>query len=254
MNGMQDTGNDDESSLASHAACLSISPKPIVALIDDEECFRKSLVRSIQAADYKVQAFASAADFLGSRAYEVAACVVSDLRMPGVNGLELQQMLLRKSAFLSVLFLTGRGDILACVSAMKAGAIDFLEKPIRRNVLLEKIGYAIELTNKSRTAAAEIDKLKIKYGRLTPREREVFALVSVGLLNKQVAAQLGASEKTVKQHRGLIMRKMEADSVADLVLMADRMGVRPVNVNLAEAKGKLCDPERKLPFYAEKAA
>ena len=242
MKGMQETRNDDEISLASHAACLSISPKPIVALIDDEECFRKSLVRSIQAAGYKVEAFASAADFLGSSVCEVVSCVVSDLRLPGINGLELQQMLLSKSAFLSVLFLTGRGDILACVSAMKAGAIDFLEKPIQRKVLLGKIEYAIELTNKSRTAAAKIDKLKIKYGRLTPREREVFALVSVGLLNKQVAAQLRASEKTVKQHRGTIMRKMEADSFADLVLMADRIGVRPVNAGFAEAKGKLCHP------------
>jgi FixJ family two-component response regulator len=235
----QGFGKDGESLLASHCDWSSVSPKPIVALIDDDESIRKSLVRSIQAAGYQVEPFASAAEFLESPVPEIASCVVSDLRMPGVNGLQLQEFLQSKTPFLSIVFVTGYGDIMASVSAMKAGAVDFLEKPIKRNALLEAIACAVERTIKLRNAAAEISKLRIQYERLTPREREVFALVSAGLLNKQVAAQLGAAEKTVKQHRGSIMRKIKAESLADLVLMAERLGVRPTSANFAEAKGKL---------------
>jgi len=231
-------GLGDQSLLASRRSWSSVSPT-IVALIDDDESIRKSLVRSIQVAGYKVEAFASATEFLGSLVPEVASYVVSDLRMPGVNGLQLQELLRSKAPFLSIVFVTGHGDILASVSAMKAGAVDFLEKPIRRSVLLEAIACAVERTSKLRNAAAEIGKLRSQYERLTPREREVFVLVSAGLLNKQVAAQLGAAEKTVKQHRSSIMRKIEAESLADLVLMADRLGVRPSGANFAQAKGKL---------------
>jgi FixJ family two-component response regulator len=237
MGVMQLSGNADESFFASHIEWSS--SKAIVAVIDEDESIRKSLVRLIQAASYKAEAFASVTEFLESLVLEVTSCVVSELRMPGLNGLQLQQFLQSKMPFLSMIFLTGYGDIPACVSAMKAGAIDFLEKPVRRRALLEAIGCAIERTNNARTAIAEIGKLKIHYGRLTPREREVFALVSVGLLNKQIAAQLGAAEKTVKQHRGSVMRKMEARSFADLVLMAERIGVRPTHTNFAEAKGRL---------------
>jgi FixJ family two-component response regulator len=229
-------GNGNESSFSFH---MSWSPtNAMVAVIDDDRSIRKSIVQSIQSAGYKAAAFASAAEFLESLVLEVSSCVVSELRMPGLNGLQLQQFLQRKMPFLSLIFVTGQGDIPACVRAMKAGAIDFLEKPVRRKVLLETIECAVERTNKARTATAEIGKLKIQYGRLTPREREVFALVSAGLLNKQVAAQLGAAEKTVKQHRGSIMRKMEADSFADLVLMAERIGIRPTHADFAEAKGR----------------
>jgi FixJ family two-component response regulator len=122
---------------------------------------------------------------------------------------------------------------------MKAGAVDFLEKPITQSALLDAIGNAVKRTNRMRTATAEFGQLKRRYEGLTPREREVFVLVSVGLLNKQVAAQLGSAEKTVKQHRGSIMRKMEAESLADLVMMADRLGVRPTSGDFAYAKGKL---------------
>jgi FixJ family two-component response regulator len=229
----------DKNITAAHNGSSSASAKAIVAVIDDDESIRKSLVRSIQAAGFRVEAFASAADFLDSGVPEVASCVVSDLRMPGINGLELQELLRSKIPFLSLLFLSGHGDIPATVTAMKAGAIDFLEKPLRRNVLLDAIACAVDRTNRSRTAMTEIADLKSRYSCLTAREREVFALVSAGLLNKQVAAQLGAAEKTVKQHRGSIMRKIEAESVADLVLMAERLGVRPTGANFAEAKGKL---------------
>jgi FixJ family two-component response regulator len=229
----------DESSDASYRDCSSVPPKPIVAVIDDDQSVRKSLVRSIQTAGYQVEAFGCAAEFLGSLVPEVASCVVCDLRMPKVNGLQLQEVLQSKAPFLSLVFVTGHGDILASVSAMKAGAVDFLEKPIRRSLLLNAIACAVERTIERQNAEAEIGRLRMQYERLTPREREVFVLVSAGLLNKQVAAQLGAAEKTVKQHRGSIMRKIEAGSLADLVLMADRLGVRPSGVNFAEAKGKI---------------
>jgi FixJ family two-component response regulator len=225
--------------VAARSNVSSTSSRTVVAVIDDDESIRKSLVRSIQAAGYRVEAFACAADFLESLVPEIASCVVSDLRMPEVNGLELQELLRSKIPSLSLLFLTGHGDIPATVTAMKAGAVDFLEKPLRRHLLLDAIACAVDRTNQSRTAATETDELKIRYGRLTPREREVFALVCAGLLNKQVAAQLGAAEKTVKQHRGSIMRKMEAESLADLVLMAERLGARPTGADFAKAKGKL---------------
>ena len=236
---MQGSGKGDESILASHGGRLSVASKPVVALIDDEESVRKSLVRLIQAADHRVAAFASALEFLESVVPEVASCVVLDLRMPGLNSIQLQELLHGKIPFLSIVFVTGHGDLPASVSAMKAGAVDFLEKPVRRDVLLEAIRCAVERTNRLRMEAAAIGKLKVQYERLTPREREVFALVSAGLLNKQVAAQLGTAEKTVKQHRGSIMRKIEAESLVDLVLMAERLGVRPTGASFGEAKGRL---------------
>jgi FixJ family two-component response regulator len=228
-----------ETLLASPSSFSSASPTTVVAVIDDDESIRRSLVRTIEGAGHKAQAFASAADFLGSLSPDAVSCVVSDLLMPGLSGLQLQELLRSKFPFLSIIFLTGYGDIPAGVTAMKAGAVDFLEKPIKRSALLQAIACAVERTSKLRTVSAEIEKLKVHYERLTPREREVFVLVSAGLQNKQVAAELGAAEKTVKQHRGSIMRKMAAESLADLVMMADRLGLRPTNDDFAQAKGKL---------------
>jgi FixJ family two-component response regulator len=232
-------GNGGESLLASQNDCSCISPKVIVAIIDDDRSIRNALVRSVQTAGYIAEAFSSAAEFIESPALEAVSCVVSDLRMPGLNGLQLQELLQSKIPFLSMVFVTGYGDVPASVCAMKAGAVDFLEKPIKRSALLEAIRCAIERTNKQRASAIETGKLKTRYERLTPREREVFVLVSAGLLNKQVAAQLGAAEKTVKQHRGSIMRKIDAESVADLAIMAEHLGIRPTGVSFAQAKGKL---------------
>lgn len=230
---------DHQGALACENPRSSTSSGIVVAVIDDDESIRRSLVRSIEAAGYIVEAYASAADFLASVVVEVVSCVVCDLLMPGVNGLQLQDLLRGNFPFLSIIFVTGHGDIPASVSAMKAGAVDFLEKPIKRSALLEAIGNAVERTKRMRTEVEETGELKRQYERLTPREREVFVLVSAGLLNKQVAAQLGAAEKTVKQHRGSIMRKMKAESLADLVMMANRLGLRPTNANFAQAKGKL---------------
>jgi FixJ family two-component response regulator len=217
----------------------STSPGTLVVVIDDDASTRRSLVRSIETAGYEVQAFSSAADFLAGILPEVAFCVVCDLVMPGLSGLQLQESLRSRLPSLSIVFVTGHGNIPSSVSAIKAGAVDFLEKPIRRNSLLEAIRSAVERTTRMRAAAAEIAEFKKRYERLTRREREVFVLVSAGLLNKQVACQLGAAEKTVKQHRGSIMRKIGAESLADLVVMAERLGVRATNAHFAQAKGKL---------------
>jgi FixJ family two-component response regulator len=211
----------------------------LVAIIDDDESIRRSLTRLVTAAGHEVSAFASATEFLTSPKTEAAACVVSDLRMPVVNGLQLQEELRQKIPSVSMVFITGQGDIPATVSAMKAGAVDFLEKPVKGSVLLEAIDRAIERSNQLKVVSAELGQLQVRYEQLTPREREVCALVLAGLLNKQVGAELSVTEKTVKEHRGRVMRKMRAESLADLVLMAERLGIRPADASFASAKGKL---------------
>ena len=184
-------------------------------------------------------AFPSAQEFLDSPQSKIVSCVVSDLRMPGLDGLGFQQMLLAKLPHLSMVFITGHGDVPASVTAMKAGAVDFLEKPVKGATLIDAIHRASERSFNLRATNTEIDALKVRYETLTPREREVFSLVAAGLLNKQVAAELGVAEKTIKQHRGHVVEKMAAQSLADLVLMAERLGVRPSGLDFARARGKL---------------
>jgi len=210
-----------------------------VAIIDDEESVRKSLVRMLQARGFQALAFPSAQEFLESPQSKIVSCVVSDLRMPGLDGHGLQRMLRARLPHLSIVFLTGHADIPASVTAMKAGAVDFLEKPVNGAALIDAIHRASERSFNSRAANAEIDALNSRYQTLTPRESEVFSLVTAGLLNKQVAAELGVAEKTIKQHRGRVMDKMAAQSLADLVLMAERLSVRPSGADFANAKGKL---------------
>lgn len=216
-----------------------MSDKPRIAVIDDDPSIRKSLVRMLSVAGFDVVAFASAREFLAAVDTERVSCAVSDLRMPGVDGLELQQTLRERLPHLSMVFITGHGDVPAGVNAMKAGAVDFLEKPVRSDVLLEAINRAIERSRNLLAASTEIEVLKVHYKRLTPRECEVFALVAAGLLNKQIGAELGAAEKTIKQHRGRVMDKMEAESLAGLVLMAERLGIRPAETDFFKARGKL---------------
>ena len=210
-----------------------------VAIIDDDKSVRKSLLRMLSAAGLEVLAFSSASEFLAAAESRSVSCVVSDLRMPGVDGLELQQALHARQPDISVVFITGHGDVPSSVTAMKAGAVDFLEKPVKRVDLLIAIDRAVERSHSLLEATTEIRGLKLRYERLTPREREVFALVAAGLLNKQTAAHLGTAEKTIKQHRGRVMGKMEAESVAALVLMAERLGVRPAGTDFSKAKGKI---------------
>ena len=216
-----------------------MSDKTRIAIIDDDQSIRKSLSRTLSVAGFEVVAFSSANEFLAAVDTDKVACAVSDLRMPGVDGLALQRTLRARLPHLSMVFITGHGDVPTGVSAMKAGAVDFLEKPVRSDVLLEAINRAIERSRNLLAASTEIGELKIRYQRLTPREGEVFALVAAGLLNKQIGAELGAAEKTIKQHRGRVMDKMEAESLAELVLMAERLGIRPAETDFSKAKGKL---------------
>jgi FixJ family two-component response regulator len=212
---------------------------PTVAIIDDDDSVRRSLLRLLKHAAYEVCAFASAREFLASSDCDTVSCVVSDLRMPGFDGLQLQEALRQKVPHLSVVMITGHGDIPASVKAMKAGAVDFLEKPVLGSVLMEAIQQAVERSRRLKAANTEINQLKARYEKLTPREREVLALVAAGLLNKQIAVELGAAEKTIKQHRGRVMAKMQAQSLADLVLMAESLGVRPAEEDFSKARGRL---------------
>jgi FixJ family two-component response regulator len=216
-----------------------VSGKARIAVVDDDLSIRRSMLRMLGAAGFEVVVFASATEFLAAQDLERISCVISDLRMPGMDGLAVQQALQAKLPHLSMVFITGHGDVPTSVTAMKAGAVDFLEKPVKSKVLLDAINRATERSRKLLAESTELEKTKIRYQRLTARESEVFALVAAGLLNKQIAAELGAAERTIKQHRGRVMNKMEAESVAELVLMAERLGVRPVATDFSKATGKL---------------
>ncbi len=211
--------------------------KETIAVIDDDDSIRKALVRALSAAGLKVLAFSSAREFLAVVESERVSCVVSDLRMPDIDGLHLQGALAERMPHVAIVFLTGHADVPSSVRAMKSGAVDFLEKPVKRAELLTAITQAMQRTHRAEAEVADLSSLRRRYGELTPRERQVFALVAAGLLNKQIAAELGNAEKTIKQHRGAVMDKMRAASLADLVLMADRLGVRPSGVDFSAARG-----------------
>jgi FixJ family two-component response regulator len=198
--------------------------EPIVFLVDDDELFRRSTERLIRTAGLNVQPFTSARDFLKSPRPEGPACLVLDVRMPGLSGIELQQELVRLSLQIPIIFITGHGDIPMSVRAMKAGAVEFFTKPFRSRVLLDAIRAAIERDRLRLLKHSEIRELRKCYEQLTPREREVMTLVADGLLNKEVADKLSTSEATIKFHRAHIMEKMRADSLADLIRKAEKLG------------------------------
>jgi FixJ family two-component response regulator len=189
---------------------------PIIYLVDDDPSFLRALSRRLQAADYQVETFASAAEFLTRRRLDAAGCAVLDLQMPGPGGLELQEALAQADEPLPVIFLTGHGNISSSVHAMKRGAVDFLTKPIRGDELLDALQRALAQDAKGRETRRQKREWGARYERLTSREREVFALVVDGLLNKQIADVIGASERTVKAHRGQVMHKMGVQSPAEL--------------------------------------
>lgn len=200
--------------------------EPTVFVVDDEPSVRKSLGRLLKAAGYRVEAFASAKEFLQSGPHDGVGCLVLDVQMPDLNGLELQQALVASERGLPIVFITGHGDIPTSVRAMKAGALDFLSKPFHEKDLLEAIGRGLEKAeeeSKRRAEAAEVEK---RLATLTPREHEVLLHVLTGQLNKQIAGALGASEKTIKVHRGRAMHKMQVQSVAELVRLCEKAGVR----------------------------
>ena len=203
-------------------------PTPIIHVVDDDPSFRTAVTRLLRAAKYEVRGYASASEFLDSDPCAVPGCILLDLRMPGLSGLDLQQSLARLENRLPIIFLTGHGDIPASVRAMKAGAVDFLIKPVRREALLRAVENALGVDAKGRAARAVLREIHDRYENLTPREREVLAHVVGGKLNKQIASDLGTAERTIKAHRASIMDKLGAQSVAELVRLAQELGIEPL--------------------------
>jgi FixJ family two-component response regulator len=202
----------------------AVSEEPIIHVVDDDDSLRKAVTRLLRAAGYDVRAYASAGDFaLASREKNRRGCVLLDVRMPGPSGLDLQEVLAKEDEPLPIIFLTAHGDVPTSVRAMKAGAVDFLTKPIKRDVLLSAIRTALARDLRLHTSHEQRRDLRMRFAKLTPREREVFELVVAGRLNKQIAADLGMAERTVKAHRGQVMAKMQAKSLAELVHLADKM-------------------------------
>ena len=197
---------------------------PIVFIVDDDLSVRRSTERLVRSAGFNVQSFASAGEFLKNPRSEGPACLVLDVRMPGLNGMDLQHELNQSGIHIPIIFITGHGDIPMSVRAMKAGAVEFLTKPFRSRSLLEAIRAAIERDRSTHQERSETGELRQHYEQLTPREREVMALVAAGMLNKQIAGELATAERTVKFHRAHLMQKMNAKSLADLVRMVEKLG------------------------------
>ena len=201
------------------------SPKPIVFVIDDDEAVRKSVKRLLDSADYECETFKSANDFLARPVHAGPSCVIVDVRMPGLTGIEFQDALIKRRREEQLIFITGHGDVPMCAQAMKAGAVDFLTKPFKSRELLKCIERALARSVGQRQNAEEKAEARRLLDLLTPREFEVMQLVSTGMLNKQVGGELGTAEKTVKVHRGRVMQKLGVTSVAELVRLVQKAGV-----------------------------
>ena len=212
---------------SSPAKFAATTTQPIVFVVDDDASMRQALARLFQSVQLRVEVFASPQEFLQSERPNVPSCLVLDVRLPGVSGLDFQAELPRADVRIPIVFITGHGDIPMSVRAMKAGAVDFLGKPFRDQDLLDAVTAAIQRDQKRREQENTVTDLRGHFSSLTPREREIMALVASGLMSKQIAAQVGLSEITVKVHRSHLMKKMGAKSVADLVRMADALGVKP---------------------------
>ena len=204
-----------------------ISSTPMVFVIDDDESVRKSLKRLLDAAHYQTEVFKSASDFLSRLAYAGPSCVVVDVRMPGLNGIDFQKALIEQGREEQLVFITAHGDIPMCARAMKAGAIDFLPKPFKPNQLLESVQRALTRSSEQLFRAAERNDARALLQRLTPREYQVMELVATGLLNKQVGGELGMAEKTVKTHRAHMMQKLGITSVAELMVVLQKAEMTP---------------------------
>jgi FixJ family two-component response regulator len=201
------------------------NPECIVYVIDDDRLVRDSIADLLNSASFTVQTFGSATEFIGSRRPDVPACLILDVELPGISGLDLQTELAKSGIETPIVFLTGHGDIPMSVRAMKAGAVGFLTKPFGKQELLDAIEEALRRDGEVRKHRSESFELQKRLETLTPREREVLALVVTGRLNKQVAGELGTTEETIKVHRGRVMRKMGADSLAELVRIAGKLKI-----------------------------
>ena len=209
---------------------------PIVFVVEDDSSMREALTDLITSVGFLVEPFKSAREFLEHRRRDAPACLVLDVRLPGLGGLDLQRELVRTEASVPIIFITGHGDIPMSVRAIKEGAVDFLAKPFRDQDLLDAIQHALEIDRAARQERSMVAEVRRRYESLTKREREVMKLVVSGLLNKQIAGELGSSEVTVKMHRGQVMRKMKAQSLVQLVRMAEKIGITgeaapPINEN-----------------------
>jgi FixJ family two-component response regulator len=200
--------------------------EPIVFVIDDDASMRRALTNLFQSVGLKVEVFASASEILQSKLPDVASCLVLDIRLPGLSGLDFQTELAKANIHIPIIFMTGHGDIPMTVRAMKGGAVDFLTKPFRDQDMLDAVVTAIEKDRKTREVGKIVANLQALFETLTPRELEILALVASGLMNKQIAAEIGLAEITVKIHRSHIMKKMDARSLADLVRMTETLGIR----------------------------
>src|SRR5215831_9145086 len=198
----------------------------MVFVVDDDESLREALRSLFRSVSLKVETFGSAADLLRSKLPDVASCLVLDVRLPGLSGLDFQAELAKANIDIPIIFMTGHGDIPMSVQAMKAGAVDFLTKPFRDQDMLDAVAAALERDRNRRKDEQQLSELRTRFEALTEREREVMGLVTAGLMNKQIAGELELSEITVKIHRGHVMRKMAARSLADLVRMAEVLGLR----------------------------
>ncbi len=217
----------------------------LIFVVDDDPSARTGIARLLASIGHRVEAFASPGEFLGREPHRGPCCLVLDLQMPGMDGLELQELLHERGHELPIVFVTGYGDVPSSVRAMKGGAVDFLEKPFGGEELLRAVGAAMERGRAESLAREETSALAARAASLTPRERDVLALVVTGLLNKQVAARLGISEKTVKVHRARVMEKMAAHSLAELVRLAERLEAH--GEPAARPPGEASAPHAEIP-------
>jgi len=200
--------------------------RSIVFVVDDDTSVREAIRSLLRSVGLQVEVFGTAAEFLKNKLPDMTACLVLDIRLPGVSGLDFQVELAAANIHIPIIFITGHGDIPMTVRAMKAGAVEFLTKPFRDQDLLDAVQTALERDRTRRAQDKTVHELRNHYGALTPREQQVIRFVTAGLMNKQIAAELGVSEITVKVHRGSVMKKMGARSLADLVRMADALGIQ----------------------------